>query len=133
MISRADVAESLETRSVLRRPRWSVSPTKLQHRASCPFMLAPGAQGAGPQWMVGMGIGGVVMAVVMAVAVVMARIVPMAVAPQGDRDAIGLAGAGAFVLAEITAFAEAFDVVVMAVLGGAHLQFEAQHLGPVLA
>lgn len=60
------------------------------------------AQGAGPQGMVGMGIGGVMavgmlMAVVMAV--VMAVSMVMAVVPHGQGHPVGLAGAGAFPLA----------------------------------
>ena len=55
------------------------------------------------------------------------------VVSQGNRHAVGLAGAGAFALAQVTAVGQAFDVVVMAVLGGAHLALKTQHLGPVLA
>ena len=73
------------------------------------------------------------MAVVMPMLMPVAVVMPMGMAPQGNRNAIGLAGAGALVVAEVAALAEAFDVVVVAVLGRAHFGFEAQHLGPVLA
>jgi len=84
--------------------------------------------------MVGVGVGGVV---------VMIRVVVMAVArfvimgtgglPRRKGHAILLAGSGAFPLAEGAALHQAFHVVVVAVLGGSDLGFEAQHLGAVLA
>ena len=88
--------------------------------------------------MVGMGIGGVVVVlprllVVVVVVVVVVIVMGVVVLPQGNRHAVGLAGAGAFALAQVTAVGQAFDVVVMAVLGGAHLALKTQHLGPVLA
>ncbi len=50
-----------------------------------------------------------------------------------EWDSIGLAGPGAFRFAELTAFDQALDVVMVAVLGSPHLLFEAEHLGPVFA
>lgn len=73
----------------------------------------------------------VVMPVLVFVAMPVA--VGVLVVSQGNRHAVGLAGAGAFALAQVTAVGQAFDVVVMAVLGGAHLALKTQHLGPVLA
>ena len=52
---------------------------------------------------------------------------------QGQRHAIGLAGPRALALAEGAALHQTLHMVVMAVLGAAHLQLEPQHLGPVLA
>ncbi len=63
-----------------------------------PKIFGAAPQGAGPQGMVGMGIGGV-MAVDMLMAVVMAMSMVMAVVPHGQGHPIGLAGAGAFPLA----------------------------------
>ena len=54
-------------------------------------------------------------------------------AAMGQRHAIGLAGPGAFVLAELAGLVEPFHVVVMAVLRRAHLGFKAQHLLAVFA
>ena len=78
-------------------------------RLIVPKIFGAAPQGAGPQGMVGMGIGGVmavgllmavVMAVVMGMAVPMGVAVPrgMAVVPHGQGQPIGLAGAGAFPL-----------------------------------
>ena len=53
--------------------------------------------------------------------------------PQGDGDAIGLTGAGAFVLAEGAALDQALHVVVVALLRRSHLGLKAQHLGAVFA
>ena len=55
------------------------------------------------------------------------------VVSQGDGNAIGLAGARAFVLAEGAAFDQPLHMVVMAPLRRPHLGLETQHLGPVLA
>ena len=65
----------------------------------------------------------------MVMGVVMA--VPMAA--MGQRHPIGLAGPGAFVLAELAGLIESFHVVVMAVLRSAHLGFKTQHLLAVFA
>ena len=48
-------------------------------------------------------------------------------------NAIGLAGPGAFVVAELAGLIEPFDMVVMAVLGSPHFRFKTQHLLAVLA
>ena len=57
----------------------------------------------------------------------------MAVVPERDRDAIGLTSPGALVLAQGAGLNQALHVVVMALLGGAHLGFKAEHLGAVFA
>jgi len=54
-------------------------------------------------------------------------------ARRGQGDAVRLAGAGALQVAEGAGFAEALHMVVMAALGGAHLQLKTEHLGPVFA
>ena len=73
--------------------------------------------------MIGVGIDRVVMTVVVA----------MPVAAMGQRHSIGLAGPGAFVLAELAGLIEAFHMVVMAVLRRANFGFKAQHLLAVFA
>ena len=73
--------------------------------------------------MIGVGIDRVVMTVVVAM--------PMAAMRQ--RHAIGLAGPGAFVFAELAGLIEAFHMVVMAVLRRANFGFKAQHLLAVFA
>ena len=65
--------------------------------------------------------------------VVMAVVVAVPMAAMGQRHAIGLAGPGAFVLAELAGLVEPFHVVVMAVLRRAHLGFKTQHLLAVFA
>ena len=65
--------------------------------------------------------------------VVMAVVVAVPMAAMGQRHAIGLAGPGAFVLAELAGLVEPFHVVVMAVLRRAHFGFKAQHLLAVFA
>ena len=65
--------------------------------------------------------------------VVMAVVVAVPMAAIGQRHAIGLAGPGAFVLAELAGLVEPFHVVVMAVLRRAHFGFKAQHLLAVFA
>lgn len=52
---------------------------------------------------------------------------------ERQRHAVGLAGACALPFAQVAAFHQAFHMVVVALLGQAHLLFKAQHLGPVLA
>jgi hypothetical protein len=54
----------------------------------------------------------VVMPVPMLVFVAMPVGVGVLVVSQGNRHAVGLAGAGAFALAQVTAVGQAFDVVV---------------------
>ena len=91
--------------------------------------------------MVGMGIGvvtmGVVMAVIVGMTVVVAMavtvVVPVMVRTEGDGDAIGLTGPRAFPFAKITAVRQPFHVVVMALLGQAHLILKTKHLSSVLA
>ena len=108
--------------------------------------LVAGGQGAGPERVVRLGVGGMamVMAVVMAVMVLgtVAVVRTVAVieagagggaARGGQGDAVRLAGAGALQVAEGAGFAEALHVVVVAALGGAHLQLKTEHLGPVFA
>ena len=73
--------------------------------------------------MIGVGIDRMVMDVVVAVAM----------AAMGQRNAIGLAGPGAFVLAELAGLVEPLHVVVMAVLRRAYFGFKAQHLLAVFA
>lgn len=70
----------------------------------------------------------VVMAVIVTMPVV---VVSLAVTMRGRTDL--LAGAGAFGLAQLTALHQPLDVVVMTVLRGSHLLFEAQHLSAVFA
>ncbi len=65
--------------------------------------------------------------------VVMGVVVAVPMAAMGQRHAIGLAGPGAFVLAELAGLVEPFHVVVMAVLRRAHFGFKAQHLLAVFA
>ena len=65
--------------------------------------------------------------------VVMAVVVAMPMAAMGQWHAIGLAGPGAFVLAELAGFIEAFHMVVMAVLRRPNLGFKTQHLLAVFA
>ena len=65
--------------------------------------------------------------------VVMGVVVAVPMAAMGQRHAIGLAGPGAFVLAELAGLVEPLHVVVMAVLRRAHLGFKAQHLLAVFA
>ena len=82
-----------------------------------------------------MGIGGVgvpvIVPVVMAVIVGMVVVV-MVVMPQGDGDAVGLAGPGALELTEGAALDQPLDVVVVALLRGTHLGLKTEHLGTVL-
>ena len=73
--------------------------------------------------MIGVGVDRVVMTVVVAVPV----------AAMGQWHAIGLAGPGAFVFAELAGLIEAFHMVVMAVLRRANFGFKAQHLLAVFA
>ena len=73
--------------------------------------------------MIGVGVDRVVMTVVVAV--------PMAA--MGQRNSIGLAGPGAFVLAELAGLIESLHMVVMAVLRRANLGFKTQHLLAVFA
>ena len=67
---------------------------------------------------------------VVAMAVVVVVVVMVA---QGNRDAIGLTGAGALVLTEGAALDQALHMVVVALLRGAHLCLKPEHLGAVLA
>ena len=64
---------------------------------------------------------------------VMAVVVAVPMAAMGQRHTIGLAGPGAFVLAELAGLVEPFHVVVMAVLRRAHFGFKAQNLLAVFA
>ena len=122
--------------------------------------LVAGGQGAGPERVVRLGVGGMAMVMAVTVTVVMAvaravmvrgtvavvKIVAVVrtvavigagagggAARGGQGDAVRLAGAGALQIAEGAGFAQALHVVVMAALGGAHLQLKAEHLGPVFA
>ena len=52
---------------------------------------------------------------------------------ERQRHAIGLAGPRALPFTQVAAFDQALHVVVVALLGQAHLLLEAQHLSPVLA
>ena len=96
--------------------------------------------------MVRVGVGGVVVVVgtvvvalprpvVMVVVMHVVMVMPMVTGrfPPGQGHAILLAGSGAFPFTQLAALHQAFHVVVVAVLGGSHLGFEAQHLGAVLA
>lgn len=74
-----------------------------------------------------------VVAVRMIVAVVMGVVMGVAVMTERDRDAIGLASARAFVLAEGAALDQAFNVMVVAALRCADFRLKTQHLGAVLA
>ena len=74
---------------------------------------------------------GVAVSMVMDMAVVVA--VRLMVGAQGDGNAVGLTGAGAFALTQVTAVGQSFDVMVMAFLGQADFIFEAENLGPVFA
>ena len=74
-----------------------------------------------------------VMAVAVAVAVAVVVAVRLMVGAQGDGNAVGLTGAGAFPLTQVTAVGQSFDVMVMAFLGQADFIFEAENLGPVFA
>ena len=74
---------------------------------------------------------GVAVSMVMAVAVVV--VMGLMVGAQGDGNAVGLTGAGAFPLTQVTAVGQSFDVMVMAFLGQADFIFEAENLGPVFA
>ena len=65
--------------------------------------------------------------------VVMTVVVAVPMAAMGQRHSIGLAGPGAFVLAELAGLIEAFHMVVMAVLGRANFGFKAQYLLAVFA
>ena len=76
---------------------------------------------------------GVAVSMVMAVAVVVVVAVRLMVGAQGDGNAVGLTGAGAFPLTQVTAVGQSFDVMVMAFLGQADFIFEAENLGPVFA
>ena len=59
-------------------------------------------------------------------------VVVMVVMPQGDGDAVGLAGTGALELTEGAALNQPLDVVVVALLRGTHLGLKPEHLGAVL-
>ena len=74
----------------------------------------------------------VIMLVVVIVVVVVVALA-MAWATQRQGDTIGLAGARALPLTEGAALHQPFHVVMVAVLGGAHLLLETEHLGAVLA
>jgi hypothetical protein len=68
----------------------------------------------------------------MAVVVAVAGAVGMAGA-EGQGHAIGLASPRALPFAEVAAFDQAFHMMVVALLGQAHLLLKAQHLSPVFA
>ena len=72
------------------------------------------------------------MAVIVGMAVVVAVAVGMAGA-EGQGHAIGLASPRALPFAEVAAFDQAFHMMVVALLGQAHLLLKAQHLSPVFA
>jgi hypothetical protein len=59
--------------------------------------------------------------------------VMMVCSPMGVGWRIALAGTRAFPLAELAALHGTLHMVVVAVLGAAHLPLKAQHLGPVFA
>ena len=80
-----------------------------------------------------MGIGVMAMGVVMAVIVGMAVVMPVMVRTEGDGDAIGLAGPRAFPFTKVTPVRQPFNVVMMALLGQAHLILKTKHLSSVLA
>ena len=65
--------------------------------------------------------------------VVMGVVVAVPMAAMGQRHTIGLAGPGAFVLAELAGLIEPLHMVVMAVLRRANLGFKTQHLLAVFA
>ena len=71
--------------------------------------------------------------VVVVVVVVIVVALAMAWATQRQGDSVGLAGARALPLTEGAALHQPFHVVMVAVLGGAHLLLETEHLGSVLA
>ena len=68
--------------------------------------------------MVRMGVGGVVMVMILSV---------------GDRYTIGLTGSCALVFTELTGLSQAFDVVMVTVLGSTNLRFKTEHLLAVFA
>ena len=68
----------------------------------------------------------------MAVVMAMAVVIPMAVAWR-DRNAIRLAGAGAFALTQGAALCEPLHVMVMTFLSPPDVLLKAEHLGAVLA
>jgi hypothetical protein len=107
-----------------------IGPFQPWARASAPSTRNPfsSPQADGTQGVVGVGIGRVMVGwlFVMLVAV-------LPVTDKGQRHAIALAGPGAFALTEGAALHQALDMVVMAVLGPAHLLLKAQHLVAVLA
>ena len=62
------------------------------------------------------------------------RMVMAVILPMGwQGHAIGLAGTGALVFAELAGLIQSFHVVVMAVLGSSNFGLKAQHLLAVLA
>ena len=69
----------------------------------------------------------------MVMLVMVVVVMPSPLGAERQRNSVGLAGPGAFPLAQVTALGEPFHVVVVAVLGGSHLSLEAEHLGAVLA
>lgn len=73
-----------------------------------------------------------VVAVVVVVGMDLAVAVGMAGA-EGQGHAIGLASPRALPFAEVAAFDQAFHMMVVALLGQAHLLLKAQHLSPVFA
>ena len=76
----------------------------------------------------------VAVTVAVVVAVVGFVVVVMAVAAgRRERHTIALAGPRALALAQGAALHQTLHVVMVAVLGAAHLHFKAEHLGPVLA
>ena len=74
-----------------------------------------------------MGIGRMVMVASIAMAVIVGAVIVV------SRDHIDLADPGALPLAERAAFRQPLDVVMVALLGPAHVLFKAEHLSPVLA
>ena len=79
-----------------------------------------------------MGIGRMVMVASIAMAVVAMAVVVVAVIVVA-RDDVDLADTGALPLAERAAFRQPLDVVMVALLGPAHVLFKAEHLSPVFA
>ena len=79
-----------------------------------------------------MGIGRMVMVAPIAMAVIVMAVIvgPVIVV---SRDHIDLADPGALPLAERAAFRQPLHVVMVALLGPAHVLFKAEHLSPVLA
>ena len=110
----------------------SANPSKALFSLRLPKRIFRGLQRLvqryGAQWMLSMGIRGVM---VRMVRFTMLMAVFMAVSLK--RNTIGLADSRAFPLAECAAFSESLHVMVVALLGPSHILFKAQNLDSVLA